>query len=192
MNSIDTELETLFNRFADGIASDADEQRLGELLRSSAQARQAYREFMSLHSGLHWDYVAAVSPQAPPQTAPQLSIASATPAIDSNRAWRVGWWAVSMVGAVAATIVAMVIIRSLTAPPVDKPATPLVVDTPKVDTIAALLVDEVGAEFAEGLAPDGVRFGPGEYELIKGIVHLRFAHWLVRVAKRCLTKVPAT
>lgn len=42
-------------------------------------------------------------------------------------------------------------------------------------TIAALLVDEVGAKFADGRGPNGVRFGPGEYELLEGIVHLRFA-----------------
>lgn len=41
--------------------------------------------------------------------------------------------------------------------------------------IAALLVDEVGAKFADGRGPNGVRFGPGEYELLEGIVHLRFA-----------------
>ncbi|MBM3983629.1 MAG: hypothetical protein FJ304_25835 [Planctomycetes bacterium] len=46
---------------------------------------------------------------------------------------------------------------------------------PKADAVAALLVDGVGAEFAPGRGPDGVRFGPGEYELVKGIVHLRFA-----------------
>jgi hypothetical protein len=48
-------------------------------------------------------------------------------------------------------------------------------DDPKGDAVAALLVDGVGAEFAPGRGPDGVRFGPGDYELVKGIVHLRFA-----------------
>ncbi|MFM9068738.1 MAG: LamG-like jellyroll fold domain-containing protein, partial [Planctomycetota bacterium] len=46
---------------------------------------------------------------------------------------------------------------------------------PVTDSMAALLVDQVGAEFAEGRAADGVRIGPEEYELLTGIVHLRFA-----------------
>ena len=33
----------------------------------------------------------------------------------------------------------------------------------------------LGAKFADGRGPNGVRFGPGEYELLEGIVHLRFA-----------------
>ena len=33
MNTIDADLEALFNRLVDGIASEADEQQLGELLR---------------------------------------------------------------------------------------------------------------------------------------------------------------
>ena len=43
MNSDSTDLEGLFNRLADGIASEADEENLGALLRSRPQARRAYR-----------------------------------------------------------------------------------------------------------------------------------------------------
>ena len=38
MNPLHSDLEALFNRVADGIASEADEQQLGELLRSSPEA----------------------------------------------------------------------------------------------------------------------------------------------------------
>jgi len=48
-------------------------------------------------------------------------------------------------------------------------------DVLKDSSVAALMVDGVGAEFTPGRGPDGIRFGPGEYELVKGIVHLRFA-----------------
>ena len=41
--------------------------------------------------------------------------------------------------------------------------------------VVALLVNEVDARFAEGAAPDAVRFGPGDYELTDGAVHLRFS-----------------
>lgn len=64
MNTIDADVEAVFNRLVDGIASEADEQQLGELLRASPEARRAYRELMSLHSALHWDYGAALSPKA--------------------------------------------------------------------------------------------------------------------------------
>ena len=36
-----------------------------------------------------------------------------------------------------------------------------------------LLVDEAGAEFAEGLGPDEVRFGAGSYQLDAGVIHFR-------------------
>ena len=41
--------------------------------------------------------------------------------------------------------------------------------------IAALLVAEVNARFESRSAPDAIRFGPGDYELQEGIVHLRFS-----------------
>jgi hypothetical protein len=103
---MDADLEALFNRVADGLASEADEQRLGELLRCSAETRRACRQFMALHSALHWDYVAALSPETPSQrSAPDVLIE------DRARRWRwarpfsiataltlliaVGWFAVT-------------------------------------------------------------------------------------------------
>ncbi len=44
------------------------------------------------------------------------------------------------------------------------------------DSTMALLVDEAGATFAEGAAPDEVRFGQGVYELESGAMHLRFTN----------------
>ncbi len=41
MNVIDTDFESLFNRLADGIASEADERRLGEALRGNVRHGQA-------------------------------------------------------------------------------------------------------------------------------------------------------
>ena len=70
MNSRDLDLEALFNRLADGIASEADKENLGTLLRSRPQARRAYREFMAMHSALHWDYVATAASQPSQGSAP--------------------------------------------------------------------------------------------------------------------------
>ncbi|MBM3997427.1 MAG: hypothetical protein FJ303_25270 [Planctomycetes bacterium] len=50
---IDADIEAMFNHVADGIATKAEKQRLQELLRASRSSRQAYRDFMALHSALH-------------------------------------------------------------------------------------------------------------------------------------------
>lgn len=174
MNTIDADVEAVFNRLVDGIASEADEQQLGELLRASPEARRAYRELMSLHSALHWDYVAALSPKAAGDQALK------SPPSISPPATRLSWILAFVAGAMVASVVASFWPRTN----VDR-ASPEIVATrqpredanavPKTDAITALLVDQVGAEFAAGRGPDGIRIGPGEYELLKGIVHVRFA-----------------
>ncbi len=174
MNTIDANLEALFNRLVDGIASEADEQQLGEVLRSSPQARRAYREFVSLHSALHWDYVAALSPESAGENSQKSLPSSSLPAS------RLGWMLAFAAGTIVASVVAFLWSRTnVDRAPNDNVATHHPRETtsaaPKAEPIAALLVDQVGAEFAAGRSPDGVRIGPGEYELLKGIVHLRFA-----------------
>lgn len=169
MNPMGAELEAIFNRVADEIASDADELRLGELLRSDPGARKAYREFMALHSALHWDYVAAVAPaQAPKMDSPELASAVGL---------RTGWLAAFLAGLIVAGIVGVAVMRPGPPTIIERPLDPdpRPGDTRRGEEIAALLVDEVAAQFAEGRAPDGVRFGPQEYELVTGMVHLRFA-----------------
>jgi len=59
----------LFNRIADGVQSEGEEQQLLDLLGHSPEARREFREFMALHSALQWDY-AALSPHAMPPSAP--------------------------------------------------------------------------------------------------------------------------
>ena len=61
--------QPLFNRIADGVQSEDDEQQLLELLDRSPEARREFREFMALHSALQWDY-AALGPHAMPPMAP--------------------------------------------------------------------------------------------------------------------------
>ena len=46
MSLMNEELEAICNRLADGIASEVDEQQLGELLRQSPESRRAYRKFI--------------------------------------------------------------------------------------------------------------------------------------------------
>ena len=179
MNSGTADLEGLFNRLADGIASEADEQLLGELLRASPQTRREYREFMALHSALHWDYVATAAPQPLQQAQPPVS----------RNDLRLGWLASFVAGTVVATAVVLAVLQPFTSTTADKPGTPAANEkhddirgnedakdrvSGSEDAIAALMVDEVGAKFADGRAPDGVQFWPGKYELLEGVMHLRF------------------
>lgn len=182
MSAIDNDLEALFNRVADGIASEADEERLGLVLRSSSEARRAYREFMGLHSALHWDYVAV----AVPESAPNLS----HPVSHSLATARVRWAGAFFAGIAVATAAAIAVVVFWQNHSPNAQYRDVAIEA-KPDVIAALLVDNVDAEFAEKLGPVGVRFGPGEYELRKGLVHLRFAQGadmiLAGPARFCLT-----
>ena len=60
---IDADLEAMFSHVADGIATEAEVRRLGELLRASLETRRAYRDFIGLHSALHCENVAAGLPE---------------------------------------------------------------------------------------------------------------------------------
>ncbi len=55
------ELEELLNDLADDLLTTVGEARLAGLLRQSAVARKRYRQWMTLHSALTWDYAAAAS-----------------------------------------------------------------------------------------------------------------------------------
>lgn len=179
MNSTAADLESLFNRIADGLASESDEQQLAQLMRSSAESRRAYLDFMELHAALHWDYVAAVSPEPSPP-GPEEQTSRRTRARLETRSTIL---AAFIAGAIVASIVVMTVLKSPTETTADadktrarlQPELPETRQLQPAEPIAALLVDEVGAEFADGRSPDGVRVGSGEFELLKGIVHLRFA-----------------
>jgi hypothetical protein len=172
--------EALLNRLVDGLASAEDEQVVAAALRSDPAARRAYRELLSLHAALHWDYVAAVLPErtASCETpVPWESVAAKIPgevaASAGMRRW--GWFAAFVSGVVVASVAAFVVAQ-VSGPPGDASRpTPATVAAAPSAPIAALLVDEAGAEFVAGRAPDGVQFGPGDYELRSGIVHVRFA-----------------
>ncbi|EMI45320.1 LamG domain-containing protein [Rhodopirellula sp. SWK7] len=49
--------------------------------------------------------------------------------------------------------------------------------------VTAMLVDEAGAKFADNRSTDDVIFSPGDYELLEGTVHLRFASGVDLVMK---------
>lgn len=182
--SIDhADLEELFNRIADGIASEADEARLAELLRGCEEARRSYREFMSLHSALHWDYVAtAVAEESVPTVnadrTPSRRFASRPASKPRMRPVGMAFIAgVILAGTVAMTLESFHSHSTedpTPAPDVTRSDLAEGQDATPPSSIAAILVDEVKAKFAAGKSPDGVGLSPGDYELRKGIVHLRF------------------
>jgi len=60
------ELAVLLNMLADESLGEAEERRLREILDRSEPALRHFREFASLHAGLHWDYAMLLAPGLPP------------------------------------------------------------------------------------------------------------------------------
>ncbi len=164
MNDLE-QLRQLADALIDGTAGPADAERLSALLRDSPQLRDAYLGYLDTHAALCWHFrdLAAVAPAQP----------SPPPPAAAPDGWRTAvaiWLPWLMTGvAVAVAVVALLRSRETTPPGTAGGA------NSAPDAIAAMLVDEAGAEFAPGRGPDGVRLAPGEYELVKGVVHLRFA-----------------
>lgn len=93
--------EDLFNRFADGLATAEDERQLHNLLRDSADARRAYREFVSLHSSLYWDYAAVANHGMPP--------AGGLESGERGGQWRSRWIAAVVAGVILSGAAAVVL-----------------------------------------------------------------------------------
>ncbi|MFM7291538.1 MAG: hypothetical protein ACKO6B_09925 [Planctomycetia bacterium] len=53
----------LFDHVADGIQTEAEEGELLAVLKQNAEARRQYRQFMQLHSALHWDFTFLAVPE---------------------------------------------------------------------------------------------------------------------------------
>lgn len=101
----DPSWEKLFNGFADGLATPDDERQLHDLLRERADARRAYREFVSLHASLYWDYAAIANHGMPPAGGSSNG---------QSRTSRGRWIAMFLAGAMlsgAAAAVAVVMMR---------------------------------------------------------------------------------
>jgi len=173
-NSDLARLRLLADGLADCTARPAEAAELSALLRTKPELRDAYLAYVDTHALLCWEF--RNGSDQPTSSAPAVSQVA-----PSRKAKLMSWVPWSM--AVTATVVAVIALLR----PVESGSTAssgVVGDgteqtatggTAKSNLIAALLVDEAGAEFAPALGPQGVRVGPGEYELLKGVVHLRFA-----------------
>ncbi|MFN5583780.1 MAG: hypothetical protein ACK5DR_00630, partial [Planctomyces sp.] len=161
------ELRRLANVMVNGTASAADAARLSTMLRERPELHDAYLDYVDTHASLCWEFRNQADLSNTNRTAP---VAIVTPRRSVVLTW-LPWTT-----AVFATVVAVVAWLHPGALPRRQPTNEAVIGiTSARDSIAALLVDEAGAEFAPGRGPDGVRFAPGEYELLKGVVHLRFS-----------------
>ncbi len=167
MSELD-QLRHLASALIDGTARPVDADRLSALLRERPELRDAYLGYLDTHAALCWqfrDQAAATAPAAP---------AKPSPAPAGVRRPDAAAWLPWLLTGVAAAIALVALLWPRGQARVEPPGTGAD-GTEAAGSIAALLVDEAGAEFAAGRGPDGVRFGPGRYELLKGTVHLRFA-----------------
>lgn len=172
MNDLEP-LRNLATAMIDGTASPADAVQLSSMLRDHPDLRDAYLSYLDTHAALCWHFrdLAATPAPAQPPSAP----------VTIGRQTKVAAWFPWLLAGLAAAVAVVALLRPAEAPRVEprgvETADPVAANPqPQVDSFVALLVDEVGAEFAPNRGPDGVRLGPGAYELWKGVVHLRFAH----------------
>ncbi|MCE9603497.1 MAG: FecR domain-containing protein [Planctomycetia bacterium] len=164
-------LRQLADRNADGTAATAEAAELSALLRNRPDLQDAYLGYLDTHALLCWEFRNGAEQAVADSTAPSRAVAAPKSKVAAWLPWSMA--AAATVVAVAALLRPFELAEAETslAPPPSTIAT----NAASSNAIVALLVDEAGAEFAAGRAPQGVRVGPGEYELLKGVVHLRFA-----------------
>ena len=157
--------QPLFNRIADGVQSEGDEQQLLDLLGGNHEARREFREFMALHSALQWDY-AALGPHAMPPIAPHRKPA--------RPRWLVAAFASGvLVAAVAASLLFTNFIAAIQ--PRRFPADHLAAEPlGSITNTRFLLVDEASTPLAIGQ-----RFAAGRIALLGGAVELTLSNGVV-------------
>jgi len=187
MNETD-ELKALANLMVDGAATPADAARLSTLLREQPTLRESYLGYLGTHAALCWEYrsEAALAKARQATQPPAVQPASAAP-----RRTLGAWvpWNLTVV----ATMVAMFSFwrgggAEMSRSFVLTSAKVTIDDDAAANSILGLVVDEVGAKFAPGAGPQGVSVVAGNYDLLEGVVHIRFAHGadVVLAAPACL------
>ena len=162
------QLIKLANAMIDGTARPADAAQLSTLLRDRAELRDAYLRYLDTHAALCWYFRDRSSTGAPANP-----VASSGSGKSRRRTALASWipWFVAVVA------IGFAVGAFLWRGEPERIAPPVALATGPVapaDGIMALIVDEVGAEFSPGHGPDGIRVGSGQFELQKGLVHLRF------------------
>ncbi|HUP80348.1 MAG TPA: LamG-like jellyroll fold domain-containing protein, partial [Pirellula sp.] len=172
------DLDYLINLYVDELASDDEVSRLNELLRADAKARRVFSEHLNLESALAEMAMGLSGKEAAEKDMMVLN----RHALFSNTV------AYSLITTAAAVILVLggwwwQGSEQRTA----NSESSIASDGPLVrsgsnqnisigeSTSVALLLDEAGATFADGRGPNGKRFVSGEYELMAGVAHLKFA-----------------
>jgi hypothetical protein len=173
------DLKHLADTLADGTAQAADATRLSALLRDRPDLRDIYAAYLDTHALLCWEFRS--DPAADRSTTP------AAPVVVAPRA-PAAWlpWSLALAALVIAAVALWRSARidpagtpprgSIAAAAGTGPASSPPAAAPAVDPLLALVVDEACAKFAAGRGPQGVGIRAGDYELLEGVVHLRFTH----------------
>jgi hypothetical protein len=163
------DLDFLINRYIDGLASEHEVAQLNEILRSDAKSRQTFAEHLNLDSALAECAAGLPGKQAAIEDIVQLNqqalfsnaIAYSITAASIAVVLSLGTWFGLANSAIRSTTAISAVSNS------NSTAT-------NISSIANL-VDEAGAKFAKDRGPLGRKFEPGDYELVVGVAHLRFA-----------------
>ena len=163
------DLDFLINRYIDGLGSEHEVAQLNEILRSDAKSRQTFAEHLNLDSALAEVAAGLPGKQAAIDDIVQLNhralfsnaIAYCITAASVAIVLSLGTWlwlanstrrSTAAISAISNSNIAATNISSV-----------------------ANLVDEAVAAFAADQGPLGRKFEPGDYELVAGVAHLRFA-----------------
>lgn len=163
------DLDYLINRYIDGTASAEEVASLNTLLRSDKLARQIFAEHLNLDSALGELAAGLPGKEKAVDDIVQLN----QRALFSNAiAYSITALAVSVVLSVGIWLWLAI------TPTRQKEAISTVAQGERVEkstSSAAFLVDQASARFAEGRGPIGKKLDSGDYELLDGIVQIRFA-----------------
>ena len=154
----DDRLEQLIEAHFRGVLADDEKREFATLLDSSEESR---KEFVQL---AHLETALATIHKIDSSSTNDSSV------LIAEKSRKLFQWAPLCVA--AACLLFVFWPNAIDSPPYDNVASGGV----SSPSITALLVNQAGAKFSVACAPDDVGFGPGEYELDEGAVHLRFAN----------------
>ena len=141
--------DKLFYKYLDGMLSEEEKLELNNILREDDEACERLKLLSTVSEG--------------------LSEYSYNPSSNvTKQSFRSFPWLISL----AASIVAVLSFLK----PEAIPDSPEPVVSTSQTPFYALLVDQAGAEFADGAGPDQVKFNKGLYQLDDGVIHLRFSN----------------